>query len=102
MTSRQFVFSPWRKSSHSGGEGQMCIEVAAIWRKSSHSGSEGQECVEVAALTGQGVALRDSKDADGAMLSIAPSAWTSLLAGIKGGSFARASGWVETDQGLRT
>ncbi|TDD76225.1 DUF397 domain-containing protein [Actinomadura darangshiensis] len=67
MTSRQFVFSPWRKSSHSGGE--------------------GQECVEAAALTGQGVALRDSKDADGPMMSIAPSAWASLLSSIKGGAF---------------
>lgn len=65
----------------------MCVEIAAIWRKSTYSsGSEGQ-CVEVAALTGQGVALRDSKDADGPMLSIVPSAWTSLLTGIKGGSF---------------
>ncbi|TDD29976.1 DUF397 domain-containing protein [Actinomadura sp. KC06] len=86
MTSRQFVFSPWRKSSHSGGEGQECVEVATLWRKSSHSGSGGAECVEVAVLTSQGVALRDSKNADGPMLSIAPSAWTSLLTDIKGGS----------------
>ncbi len=58
-----------------------------MWRKSSHSsGGEGQ-CVEVAALTGQGVALRDLADADGPMLPIAPSAWTSLLTGIKDGSF---------------
>ncbi|MFF4235477.1 DUF397 domain-containing protein [Actinomadura geliboluensis] len=67
MSSRRFVFSPWRKSSHS-------------------SGSEGQ-CVEVASLTGRSVVLRDSKDADGPMLSLAPSAWASLLSGIKGGSF---------------
>ncbi|MFG2250758.1 DUF397 domain-containing protein [Spirillospora sp. NPDC048823] len=67
MTSRQFVFSPWRKSSHS-------------------SGSEGQ-CVEVAALASQMVAMRDSKDPDGPMLSIAPSAWVSLLRGIRTGSF---------------
>lgn len=86
MTSRQFAFSSWRKSSHSGGEGQMCVEVA-FWRKSSHSeGSEGQ-CVEAATLTGQGVAVRDSKDVEGPMLSIAPSAWASLLAGLKDGSF---------------
>ncbi|MFI0371823.1 DUF397 domain-containing protein [Actinomadura sp. 1N219] len=86
MTSTQFSFSRWRKSSHSGGGGSECVEVAAFWRKSSHSGSEGTSCVEVAALTGQGVALRDSKDADGPMLSIAPFAWTSLLTVIKGGS----------------
>lgn len=87
MTSQEFVFSPWRKSRHSGSVGQECVEVAAMWRKSSHSsGGEGQ-CVEAAALRGQGVALRDSKDADGPMLSLAPSAWTSLLAGVKDGSF---------------
>lgn len=67
MTNRQFAFSSWRKSSHSGGEGQMCVEVAS--------------------LTGQGVAVRDSKDVEGPMLSIAPSAWVSLLAGLKDGSF---------------
>ncbi|GAA1826597.1 DUF397 domain-containing protein [Actinomadura chokoriensis] len=57
------------------------------WRKSSHSGGGGSSCVEVAALIHQGVAVRDSKDADGPMLSLAPSAWVSLLTGIKGGSF---------------
>jgi hypothetical protein len=44
-------------------------------------------CVEVTARADQGVALRDSKDADGPMLPIAPSAWTSLLTDIKDGSF---------------
>ncbi|MFG2085910.1 DUF397 domain-containing protein [Spirillospora sp. NPDC048824] len=87
MTSRQFVFSPWRKSSRSGSEGQSCVEVVSIWRKSSYSGGEGQECVEVTALSGPGVGMRDSKDPDGPMLSIAPSAWVSLLGGIRTGSF---------------
>jgi hypothetical protein len=111
MNGRKFVFSPWRKSSHSGsggtecievaafwrkssysgGEGQMCVEAAAVWHKSSQSGGGGSECVEVAALTGHGVALRDSKDADGPMLSIAPSAWASLLAEVKAGVFDPAS-----------
>ncbi|TDC94953.1 DUF397 domain-containing protein [Actinomadura sp. 7K507] len=86
MTSRQFVFSPWRKSSSSGGEGQECVEVATFWRKSSHSsGSEGQ-CVEVAPLTRHGVAMRDSKDPDGPVLALAPYAWASLLTGIRDGS----------------
>lgn len=87
MTSRQFVFSPWRKSSRSGSEGQECVEAAAMWRKSSHSsGGEGQ-CVEVAAGTDRGVALRDSKDADGPVLSLAASAWVSLLADVRAGVF---------------
>ncbi|TYB44839.1 DUF397 domain-containing protein [Actinomadura chibensis] len=59
--------------------------VRCSWRKSSHSGSGGTECVEVAALVDQGVALRDSKDADGPMLSVAPSAWAALLTNIKDG-----------------
>ncbi|TDC68358.1 DUF397 domain-containing protein [Actinomadura sp. GC306] len=87
MTTTQFSFSRWRKSTHSGGGGSSCVEVAVIWRTSSYSGSEGQECVEVAALMDQGIALRDSRDVDGPVLSVAPSAWASLLAGIKGGSF---------------
>ncbi len=62
-----------------------------LWRRSSHSGGEGQMCVEVAAMTGRGVALRDSKDVDGPMLSIAPSAWASLLADVKAGVFDSAS-----------
>lgn len=33
-----------------------------------------------------GVALRDSKDADGPLLSIAPSAWAALLGSIEDGS----------------
>lgn len=64
---------------------QLCVR--SQWRKSSHSGSGGSECVEAALLPYRLVALRDSTDPDGPMLSIAPSAWASLLAGIKGGSF---------------
>ncbi|MFI0481505.1 DUF397 domain-containing protein [Actinomadura sp. 9N215] len=86
MTRQQYVQRPWRKSSHSGSGGTECVEVAALWRKSSRSGGGGSECVEVVALPNRLVALRDSKDADGPLLSIAPSAWTSLLTDIKGGA----------------
>jgi hypothetical protein len=41
----------WRKSSHSGGQGGNCVEVAAQWRKSSRSGGQGGDCVEVAEVT---------------------------------------------------
>lgn len=58
----------WRKSSYSGDTGGECVECAPIgdiaWRKSSYSGNSGGECVEVAELA-SGVAVRDSKDADG-------------------------------------
>ncbi|GAA2152292.1 DUF397 domain-containing protein [Actinomadura napierensis] len=106
MTSEQLVFSPWRKSSHSGSGGSECVEVAAAWRRSSHSGSQGSECVEVAdawrkssrsegsegqcvevAVGERRVAVRDSKDPDGAVLAVAPSGWASLLADVKAGSF---------------
>ncbi|MEU9016101.1 DUF397 domain-containing protein [Actinomadura sp. NPDC048394] len=105
MSIQEFVFSSWRKSSHSGSQGSECVEVAAVWRKSSHSGSVGQECVEVASAWrksghsgGEGqecvevaagerrVAVRDSKDPDGAVLAVAPSGWASLLADVKAGS----------------
>ena len=95
----------WRKSSHSGSEGQECVEVAAAWRKSSQSGSQGSSCVEAApawrksshssggsgqcvevAAAERRVAVRDSKDPDGVVLAVAPSGWASLLADVKAGS----------------
>jgi hypothetical protein len=86
MSMQELFYSPWRKSSHSGSAGQECVEVTAAWRTSSYSGSGNSECVEVAPLVDRLVAMRDSKDPDGPMLSIAPGAWTSLLSDIKGGA----------------
>ncbi len=53
----------------------------AQWRKSSYSGNSGN-CVEVADL-GQAVAVRDSKDPQGAVLVFAPSAWRALVQRFK-------------------
>jgi hypothetical protein len=52
------------------------------WRKSSHSGSQSGECVEAA---GQGdmVAVRDSKDPGGPMITLYAATWHSLLNHIK-------------------
>lgn len=105
MTSQQFVFSLWRKSSRSSGSEGQCVEVAAVWRKSSYSGSQGSACVEAApawrksshseggggqcvevAAGERRVAVRDSKDPHGAVLAVAPSGWASLLADVKAGS----------------
>ncbi|MFD4875230.1 MULTISPECIES: DUF397 domain-containing protein [unclassified Streptomyces] len=63
----------WRKSSYSSTNGGECVECAPIgtvaWRKSSFSGSNGGDCVEVA--TGAPcVAIRDSKNPDGAVLTV--------------------------------
>src|SRR5258708_10149680 len=56
----------------------------AIWRKSSHSGTQGN-CVEVATNLPSIVAVRDSKDPDGALLIVSRAAWTALIAGIRNG-----------------
>jgi uncharacterized protein DUF397 len=69
----------WRKSSFSGGSGTDCVEVA--WRRSSFSGTSGSDCVEVAwpnrATTE--VAVRDSKNTTGPMLTLPHAAWRRFL-----------------------
>ncbi|MFE9478308.1 DUF397 domain-containing protein [Streptomyces spororaveus] len=67
----------WFKSSYSGSDGGDCLEVAVAWRKSSYSASEGGDCVEVAASATQ-VHVRDSKAADGPVLTLAPASWAAL------------------------
>ena len=64
----------WFKSSHSGSEGGRCLEVAYDWQKSSYSGSE---CVEIAAHPAA-IHIRDSKNPDGPMLTVAPTTWTAF------------------------
>jgi hypothetical protein len=74
----------WRKSSRSGGNGE-CVEVA--WRKSSRSGGNG-DCVEVAFVP-VGVAVRDSKNADGPVLEFSPDDWRSFLDAARRGGCRR-------------
>jgi len=76
------VAETWRKSSRSGGQGGECVEVTDLWRKSSHSGGTGGECVEVADGL-RGVAMRDSKHPDGAVLVVSRAAWRSFSEGVK-------------------
>jgi hypothetical protein len=63
----------------------------AGWRKSSYSNGTGGSCVEITALTGhfreagQTVAVRDSKDPDGPVLTFTESAWCDFTAKIKTG-----------------
>ncbi|RCG33375.1 DUF397 domain-containing protein [Sphaerisporangium album] len=104
----------WRKSSHSGTEGN-CVEVALIWRKSSHSGGEnecvevmagwdkssysgsGGNCVEAAVMgsdqataphktePGRFIVMRDSKNPDGPWLYVPPAAWDAFRLGLRAG-----------------
>jgi hypothetical protein len=59
----------------------------AAWRKSSHSGGSGGQCVEVAAITGPetGLAVRDSKDTTGPVLAFGRQAWEAFAAEVKAG-----------------
>lgn len=50
-----------------------------VFVKSSYSGGDaGQECVEVARNIPGIVAVRDSKDLDGPIVVVAPSAWAAF------------------------
>ncbi|MBC6468200.1 DUF397 domain-containing protein [Actinomadura alba] len=55
---------------------------AARWRKSSHSGGDSGDCVEIAGLPG-GVAVRDSKNPDGPVLSFGSAAWRTFTRSVK-------------------
>ena len=74
----------WRKSRHSGNNGD-CVEVRA-WRKSSYSGSNA-DCVEIGPCPARVLAVRDSKDPGGPVLVVAPSAWQSFTDRVKTGAF---------------
>ncbi|MER7444554.1 DUF397 domain-containing protein [Micromonospora avicenniae] len=53
--------------------------TGAQWRKSTRSGSNGGNCVEVADNLPGLVAVRDSKDPTGPVLTFSPTAWTNFL-----------------------
>ena len=55
---------------------------AVTWRTSSYSGNSGGQCVEVGNAAHL-IAVRDSKDPDGARLAFGPEAWEAFAAGLK-------------------
>jgi hypothetical protein len=65
--------------------------TGARWRKSSYSGNNGGQCVEVAAVPPEQagrnyvLAVRDSKDPSGTVLTVAPEDWRAFTAGLKAG-----------------
>ncbi|MFD4691885.1 DUF397 domain-containing protein [Streptomyces sp. NPDC058463] len=68
----------WFKSSYSASEGGDCLEVAYDWHKSSYSSDQGGNCVEVSAHPAA-VHIRDSKVADGPVLTVRPAAWSAFV-----------------------
>ncbi|QMU72568.1 DUF397 domain-containing protein [Streptacidiphilus sp. P02-A3a] len=56
------------------------------WTKSSFSGNNG-DCVEVASLPEGGLAVRDSKNADGPALRFSAQEWSAFVAGVHAGEF---------------
>jgi uncharacterized protein DUF397 len=52
------------------------------WRKSSYSSAQGGECVEVAGLS-ERIAIRDSKNPDGPLLTIDTLTFAKFLKTIK-------------------
>ncbi|MFC4060890.1 DUF397 domain-containing protein [Planomonospora corallina] len=58
----------------------------ARWRKSSYS-TDGGNCVEVADNLPGIVAVRDSKDPHGPVLTFTPDQWGAFVGSIKNGAF---------------
>ncbi len=56
----------------------------APWRKSSRSSTNG--CVEVAVINGS-VAVRDTKDRQGPVLTFTPIEWEAFVGGVRDGEF---------------
>ncbi|CAL9549604.1 hypothetical protein SUDANB95_04370 [Actinosynnema sp. ALI-1.44] len=57
---------------------------SVAWRKSSHSGGTGGDCVELA-HTRSAVLVRDSKNPDGPNLVFAPASFEGFLKALRNG-----------------
>jgi hypothetical protein len=58
----------------------------AVWRKSTRSGPNCDNCVQVAFADGV-VAVRDSKNQTGPVLTFTPDEWHAFIAGAKDDEF---------------
>ncbi|MFE7898426.1 DUF397 domain-containing protein [Streptomyces sp. NPDC057424] len=56
----------------------MASKAGILWRKSSYSGDQGGDCVEVAEASAT-VAIRDSKNPAGPMLTLDPATFTTFV-----------------------
>jgi hypothetical protein len=59
----------------------------ASWYKSTFSNGQGGNCVEVARDLPGIVAVRDSKDRSGPVLTFTPAGWEAFTAGVRDGEF---------------
>ena len=64
----------------------MSVHVVGPWRKSSYSGPDGN-CVELAAASDGGVAMRNSRDPEGATLFYTRPEISAFVEGAKAGEF---------------
>jgi hypothetical protein len=53
------------------------------WRRSSYSGNGGGNCVEVATSMPGVVAVRDSKNPDGPVLTVSRDEWASFITRLR-------------------
>ncbi|WP_229758820.1 DUF397 domain-containing protein [Peterkaempfera bronchialis] len=64
---------------------------ATPWRKSSHSGGNGGDCVEAAPGYLPGIVpVRDSKDPEGPALFFTADAFAAFIAAVRAGEFPTA------------
>lgn len=66
----------WFKSTYSGDHGGDCLEVAVRWTKPGYSGDRGRTR---GAACPSAVHVRDSKNANGPQLDVAPGAWAAFV-----------------------
>nr|WP_239146561.1 DUF397 domain-containing protein [Streptomyces sp. SID10815] len=73
----------WHKASYSGDQNGDCVECATLgdvaWHKASYSGDQGGSCLEVAEAPCAAVALRDSKNPSGPILTVRPGAFGAFV-----------------------
>lgn len=77
--SDDITFTAWRKSAHCGNSFS-CVE-AGTWRTSSRSAYNGS-CLEAGSCS-HGVAVRDSKDPDGPVLTFSGQTWGAFTAALR-------------------
>jgi len=64
------------------------LESQPEWAKSSLSYANGN-CVEVARLSGSEIGVRNSREAEGAVLRFTPDEWDAFIGGVRNGEFDR-------------